>query len=170
MSPGRGDTSEACLVQSISAAETIYTYPMETHDSVNAMASAYAEQAVAIAREFNARFDYSENSLMELVAILAQLAAELPPGGPPSEELTEMCKLWGSYFGEVVRRRFGGEWSIDTYPGKQFATLTLNVSDNKLFPSLKIHRRLSEGDGDNVWTFYKMVRSRLEAKLGTKIQ
>jgi hypothetical protein len=23
--------------------------------------------------------------------------------------------MWGSYFGEVVRRRFGGDWSIETY-------------------------------------------------------
>src|SRR5947209_791966 len=143
---------------------------MEAHDSVPAMAEAYAHRAVIVAREFKITLDYSENSLLSLESILSQLALDLPPGGPSSEDLTEMCKMWGSYFGEVVRRHFGGDWSIETYPGKQFATLTLNVSDNKLFPSLKIHRRLSEGDGDNVWTFYKMVRSRLEAKLGTKIQ
>jgi hypothetical protein len=143
---------------------------METHDSVSAMASAYAEQAVAIAREFNARFDYSENSLMELESIVAQLALDLPPGGPATEELTEMCKMWGSYFGEVVRRRFGGEWSIDTYPGKQFATLTLTIGGNRLFPSMKVHRRLTEGEEDNLWTFYKMVKARLEALPGSTIQ
>jgi hypothetical protein len=143
---------------------------METHDSVNAMAGAYAEQAVVIAREFNARFDYSENSLMELEAIVAQLAADLPPGGAPSSELTEMCKLWGSYFGEVVRRRFGGEWSIDTYPGKQFATLTLTIGGNRLFPSMKVHHRLTQGDGDNLWTFYKMIKAKLEALPGSTIQ
>jgi hypothetical protein len=143
---------------------------METHDSVNAMAGAYAEQAVLIAREFNARFDYSENSLMELEAIVAQLAADLPSGGPPAEELTEMCKMWGSYFGEVIRRRFGGEWSIDTYPGKQFATLTLTVGGNRIFPSMKVHRRLTQGEQDNLWTFYKMVKSRLEALPGNTVQ
>ena len=97
---------------------------METHDSVVSMTEAYAHKAVIIAREFNARLDYSENSLMELEGILSQLALDLPPGGPSTDELTEMCKMWGCYFGEVVRRRFGGDWSIDTYPGKQFATLT----------------------------------------------
>ena len=39
---------------------------METHDSVGSMTEAYAQKAVIIAREFNARLDYSENSLMEL--------------------------------------------------------------------------------------------------------
>ncbi|HEX4605069.1 MAG TPA: hypothetical protein VH724_13805, partial [Candidatus Angelobacter sp.] len=144
-------------------------YPMETHESVSAMADSYAQKAVIIAREFHAKFDYSENSLMELEGILAQLAQDLPPGGPSSEDLTEMCKMWGSYFGEVVRRRFGGEWSIESYPGKQFATLTLNVAGNKLFPSMKIHRRLTAGETDNIWTFYKMVKARLEALPGPAI-
>ena len=143
---------------------------METHDSVSAMAGAYAEKAVAVARELNARLDYSENSLLEVEGILAQLALDLPSAGPSSDELTEMCKLWGSYFGEVVRRRFGGDWSIETYPGKQFATLTLNVGGNKLFPSMKVHRRLTAGEGDNLWSFYKMVKAKLEAGPGGMVQ
>jgi hypothetical protein len=123
---------------------------METPDSVDSMIDAYAQQAVIIAREFNARLDYSEDSLMELEGILSQLALDLPQGGPSANELTEMCKMWGCYFGEVVRRRFSGDWSVDTYPGKQFATLTLTVAGNKLFPSMKIHRRLTEGEAENV--------------------
>ena len=122
------------------------------------MVRAYSEQAVALAREFNAQLDFSENSLMELETILAQLARETS-----RHDITEACKIWGSYLGEVVRRRFGGGWSIETYPGKQFATLTLDVSGNKLFPSIKVHRRLTEGDGDNVWEFYRKVKARLEA-------
>lgn len=142
---------------------------MDTHDSVNAMAGAYADQAVVIAREFKATLDFSENSVMELETIVSRLAHDMP-NGAPSDELTEMCKLWGSYFGEVVRRRFGGDWSIETYPGKQFATLTLNVYGTKLFPSMKVHRRLTAGESDNLWSFYKMVKSKLEAIPGGKVQ
>ncbi len=134
------------------------------------MAAVYAEKAVVLAREFKARLDYSENSLMEVETILAQLARELPTAQPATEDLTEICKMWGSYFGEVVRRRFGGEWSIETYPGKQFATLTLNVGGGKLFPSMKIHRRLTEGEADNVWSFYKMIKARLESAPGGLVQ
>jgi hypothetical protein len=143
---------------------------METHTSVASMAAVYAEKAVVLAREFKARLDYSENSLMEVETILAQLSRELPAAQPASEDLTEICKMWGSYLGEVVRRRFGGEWSIETYPGKQFATLTLNVGGGKLFPSMKIHRRLTEGEGDNVWSFYKMIKTRLESTPGGMVQ
>jgi len=135
---------------------------VHAHDSVDAMVNSYAEQAVALAREFNAQLDYSENSLMEVEAVLAQLAREMPGSKPSSDEVSEICKVWGSYVGEVVRRRFGGEWSIETYPGKQFATLTLNVNGNKLFPSIKVHRRLTVGEGDNVWEFYRMAKTKLE--------
>ncbi len=138
---------------------------MQSHDSVNAMAGAYAEKAVQTAREFSAQLDYSEHSLLEVETILDRLAA-----GPQAEDMTETCKMWGSYLGEVVRRRFGGEWSIETYPGKQFATLTLSVGGRKLFPTMKIHRRLTQGQDDNVWSFYKMVKARLEAAAGGRIQ
>ncbi len=134
------------------------------------MAGAYAEKAIATAREFNAQLDYSENSLMEVEAILSQCAGRTPAGGPPSEDVGEMCKMWGSYLGEVVRRRFGGEWSIETYPGKQFATLALTVGANKLYPTMKIDRRLTQGESENVWSFYKMIKAKLEAAPGARIQ
>src|SRR5215471_9865190 len=134
---------------------------MPTHESVASMVGAYAEQAVQQARDRNAQLDYSENSLVEVEAILSQLAQQMNNGSSP-EELAEVCKTWGSYFGEVVRRQFGGEWSIETYPGKQFATLTLNIGGNKLFPTIKVHRRLTEGQDESVWSFYKMVKMKLE--------
>ena len=138
---------------------------METHESVTAMAGAYAEQAVQKAREFNTQLDYSENSLMEVEGILAELARQALEG----DAAGEICKMWGSYLGEVVRRRFGGEWSVETYPGKQFATLTLSIGGNKLFPTMKVHRRLTQGEDDNVWSFYKMIKAKLETE-GNKIQ
>lgn len=84
--------------------------------------------------------------------------------------MSEICKIWGSYLGEVVRRRFGGEWSIETYPGKDFATMTLNVGGSKIFPTMKIHRRLTRGSDDSVWSFYKMVKARLETAPDGRIQ
>src|SRR5262249_15871537 len=136
---------------------------MHSHESVAAMAGAYAEQAVAAARKFGATLDYSENSLQEVEDILCRLEQQAPANGLAREPLDETCKMWGSYLGEVVRRRFSGAWSIETYPGKQFAPLTLSVGGSKIFPSMKVHRRLTQGESDNVWTFYKMVKARLEA-------
>lgn len=129
---------------------------MQSYSSVDAMVNSYCEKAVSLGQQFNADLDFSENSLMELETILAQLERKMP------SDVNEACKIWGSYLGEVVRRRFGGDWSIETYPGKQFATLTLNVNGNRLFPSIKVHRRLTEGADDNVWEFYRKVKAKLE--------
>lgn len=143
---------------------------IEAHDSVAAMAEAYAQKAVQAARSFNTQLDYSENSLMELEAILDQFARQMAASQPSSDELSEICKTWGSYFGEVLRHRFGGDWSIESYPGKSFATLTLNINGNKIFPSMKVHRRLTQGEQDNIWSFYRMVEAKLEASSGGKVQ
>lgn len=143
---------------------------IETHDSVTAMVEAYARKAVKAGAELSAALDFTENSLMELETVLDRLSHDIASAEPSSDELTEVCKIWGSYFGEVIRLRFGGDWSIETYPGKQFATLTLTVTGNKLFPSMKIHRRLVQGAGENIWSFYKMVKARLEAAPGRRLQ
>jgi hypothetical protein len=140
---------------------------MQSHESVADMVSAYAGRAVDTARDAGVSLDYSEGSLMQLEELLEGLTQK--PVSQP-EDLAETCKTWGSYLGEVVRRRFGGEWTIETYPGKQFATLTLTVRGNKLFPTMKVHRRLTQGQDDNVWSFYTMVKARLESAPGGRIQ
>ena len=95
----------------------------------------------------------------------AQNTAGLEAGvrGEVEEQMVMMAKLWGGYLGEVVRRRWGGEWAMETYPGGNFATLTLNVRGAKLFPSMKIYRRLTEGSGEDVWAFFQKIRQKLTA-------
>jgi len=34
---------------------------------------------------------------------------------------------------------------------------------------MKIHRRLTEGEADNVWSFYKMVKAKLEPAHGPSV-
>jgi len=137
---------------------------MESHASVAEMVFSYSEQAVKAAEELSINLDYSEGSVAKLESVVDKVT---PREG---DDMAEACKMWGSYLGEVVRRRFGGEWSIETYPGKEFATLTLSVGGAKLFPTMKIHRRLTRGSDDNLWVFYKMIKDRLEAAPGGKIQ
>ena len=156
------------------------------HNSLDEMMQEYAERATDLARDFQVELDYSEESLEGLERILAQLSEEhrafrssamqgnpaladgRPEQGTPAveDQMVMMCKLWGGYLGEVVRRRWGGEWAMETYPGGNFATLTLNVRGAKLFPSMKIYRRLTEGAGDDVWAFYRTVAAKLGSPPG----
>ena len=143
------------------------------------MIADFAAAAVNMARELEITLDYSEASLERLETLLDGLFRDIhhpavrdleQPPAPSGEQMDDLCRLWGSYFGEVVRRRWGGEWALEQYPGKPFATLVLNIAGTKLFPSLKIFRRLTEGDGDNVWSFYEQVRAKLAAAPGARVQ
>ena len=150
-----------------------------TYNTIEDMVQDFAQGAVDIARQFEITLDYSEDSLQQVESILAQLHNELrggPPGvtspqpKPPGDQMEMMCKMWGGYFGEVVRRRWGGEWTIETYPGGNFATLTLTLPAGKIFPSIKVYRRLTEGEPDNLWKFYQTMRPKLAAAPGAAVQ
>lgn len=121
-------------------------------DSVEQMVFEYASEAVAQARAAKVQLDFSEASVEKLEELV---------GAASPQNLDEASKMWGAYFGEVVRRRWGGDWSIESYPGAQFATLTLTVHGSKLFPSMKIYRRLTQGASENLVTFYASVKERL---------
>lgn len=148
------------------------------HEDLSAMMQSYAEQAVAAARAQQIELDYSEESLKQVENILERLDGPIARGAPsgssgaaPADaETEELCKVWGGYLGEVVRRRWGGEWMLETYPGGNFLTVALSTPGGTVFPSMKIYRRLSQGAGENVWTFYCMMRDRFRARPGGKVQ
>ena len=142
---------------------------MEQKD-ISAMMLAFADEAVKMAREgFETELDFSESSLQQVEQILSHLCNEMPESAGESA-VDEMSKVWGGYLGEVVRRRWGGERTIDYYPGGQYLIITLNVNGSRLFPSMKVNRRLTEGPQENVWDFYKTVKARLESKPGGRVQ
>jgi hypothetical protein len=118
------------------------------------MMRAYAEEAVRRAwSEHRQRLDLSESSVDLLEKIL---------DGQSTEDLEFQTRLWGSYFGEVIRRRFAGEWEFSQYPGGGLAAVpTLLVRGSRLYPLVKVYRRLTLGEAENLPAFYKMVAARL---------
>ena len=132
------------------------------------MMRGFAEQAVRLGREFKVHLDYSENSLQEVEHLLGRLHDDMSKSD--ANKIEEMAKIWGGYFGEVVRRHFGGEWSIEKYPAGDFLIVTLNVNGARLFPSMKVHKRLTQGSGEDIWSFYQAVRAKLQAQPGAKVQ
>ena len=118
------------------------------------MMSAYAEEAVRLAwKDHRQRLDLSESSVDVLEKIL---------DGQSAEDLEFQTRLWGSYFGEVIRRRFAGEWELSQYPGGGVAAVpTVLVRGSRLYPLVKVYRRLTLGEAENLPAFYKMVSARL---------
>jgi hypothetical protein len=119
------------------------------------MMSAYAEEAVRVAwNDHHERLDLSESSVDLLEKIL---------DGQSADDLDFQTRLWGSYFGEVIRTRFKGEWEFSQYPGGGVAAVpTLLIGGSRLYPLMKVYRRLTLGQSENLPAFYKMVAARLD--------
>jgi len=119
-----------------------------------------ADEAVSVAREqFGFALDYSSGSIESLETVLANISSRVDVAEKDATELT--LKRWGGYLGEVVRRNFGGEWKLIQYPGRAAAVPALVIAGSQIYPLMKVYRRLTLGEAENVWKFYEKIRSRL---------
>lgn len=123
-------------------------------ETVEAMIGAYSEEAIRVAwRQHRKVLDFSEQSIDVLEEILA---------GQAASDLEYQTRTWGSYFGETLRQRLGGEWMLEQYPGLTSVIPALEIHGSKLFPSMKVYRRLTIGESENLPAFYRMVLSKFE--------
>jgi hypothetical protein len=128
----------------------------ETFADLDAMMEAYAESAVTVAREeFRQQLDYGGGSLVAFEAVLSELTER----GDLDYDFE--VKLWGSYLGEVLRRRYTGGWEMTLYPGGVAAVPAVEVRGSRLFPLMKVYRRLTMGDAESIAAFFDMVTERL---------
>ena len=115
-------------------------------------------------REFRQQLDFSAESIDGLDEILVLV------GESPELDLEFEVRLWGSYLGEVLRRRYAGAWEMTQYPGATSAGSTpaggvaapaVDVRGSRVFPLIKVYRRLTMGEEEDVRAFFSMVTERL---------
>jgi len=120
------------------------------------MMEAYAEAAVTVAHEqFRQRLDYNAESMVAFEAVLSELAEK------GELDYDYEVRLWGSYLGEVLRRRYTGRWEMTQYPGGVAAVPAVEVRGSRLFPLMKVYRRITMGDAESIAAFFDMVTERL---------
>jgi hypothetical protein len=123
---------------------------------LGAMMEGYALAAVELGRcEFRQKLDFTSESIDGLDEILVLV------GESPELELEFEVRLWGSYLGEVLRRRYAGIWQMTQYPGGVAAVPAVDVRGSWIFPLMKVYRRLTEGEEADMRSFYAMVTERL---------
>jgi hypothetical protein len=123
---------------------------------LGAMMEGYAQAAVELARkEFRRDLDFSADSVDALDDILVLVSES------PEKDLDFEVRLWGSYLGEVLRRRYVGGWEMTQYPGGTVAVPAVDVRGSRLFPLMKVYRRLTVGEEEDLRSFYTMVTERL---------
>jgi hypothetical protein len=120
------------------------------------MMTEYANEAVRTAwRDHRLSLDFGDASIEILEQILV---------GQAPVDLDFQTRLWGSYFGEVIRRRFGGEWELTLPPaGGNAVAPTVIVNGSRLYPLMKVFRRLTMGEAEALPAFYQMICDRLGA-------
>ena len=120
---------------------------------------AHARHAVELAKtRFQATLDYGTESLQVLETLFDRVEYAMPD--PESKEtLGLLTRLLGSYLGEVIRRKHGGEWIIWT--DKHGKTMALQVGDATIFTHNKVKKRLERGPEHNIWSYYQGVLASL---------
>ena len=93
---------------------------------------------------FGQKLDFSADSINALDEILVLL------GESPEIDLDFESRLWGSYLGEVLRQRYAGSWEMTQYPGAGHAAPAVDVRGSRLFPLMKVYRRLTVGEEEDL--------------------
>jgi hypothetical protein len=127
-----------------------------TYPDLGAMMEGYAQAAIELARrEFRQHLDFTSESIDGLDEILVLV------GESPELDVDFEARLWGSYLGEVLRQRYAGSWEMTQYPGGAVAVPTVEVRGSRLFPLMKVYRRLTVGEEEDLRAFFAMVTERL---------
>ena len=130
--------------------------------TVGDMMAAYAEDAIDFAKQkYGVHLDGSRESVEKVEAMAEKLYRSIPRGrlgklfaqGPSEQELITICKMLGGYIGEVFRGAKGGEWSIN----EQFSAIGIQRGGSWIFPPAKVHKRLTNGVEDNLWSYFRIV-------------
>lgn len=128
----------------------------QAFSDLGAMMEGYARAAVERAREhFHQTLDFSAASIDALDEVLVLVSES------PELDLDFEVRLWGAYLGEVLRHRYAGVWEMTPYPGGVVAVPAVEVRGSRLFPLIKVYRRLTIGEEEDLRSFFSMVTGRL---------
>ena len=125
----------------------------------------HAELAVKVAaEEFDARLDYSPQSLETLDVEIESLREE----GLDGEAAAEVLFVFGCYLGEVMVRTLKGAWtSTPRSPLKDISPwpMVVTLPDRSAWDAIgKVYRRLELGDSEFLPAFFEWaVRGRRRA-------
>jgi hypothetical protein len=130
---------------------------------------AYAEGAVKVAaKTYHVKLDFSEESLKTTEKIFNSLHREATRNsfiklfirGLTEKQISSAALMLGVYIGEVIRRIHGGEWIEEEPAGSgEFA---LKIGSARLRPIPKAYKRIVNGPGDDIWSFYQTITKELK--------
>jgi len=123
-----------------------------------------ADYAVRMAKKrFGQELDYSEDSLFILEKLVEQACQQFGKrngGGEASTNaINHTAIVWGSYLGEVMHRKWGGDWII----GKE-SNRSMVINDTYFSPINYVYQRITGQFQDNVKQYFDEIASKLSSK------
>jgi hypothetical protein len=114
---------------------------------------AHSQTAVKTAKlKYGESLDFSGDSLEGVERIMTKMQ------NLSEEQITEQSKLWGIYVGEVIRRSYGGEWSlIDGVPD-------LTLGGKPASPLAKVRKRIVDGPMENLKYYFQSIMKQLSSQ------
>jgi hypothetical protein len=105
--------------------------------------------------------DYTQDSLEAIERLLGKMHNHYkfaaPGQGPNEEQLASASKMWGIYIGEVIRRHYGGQWSV-----ANDGTLALSIGETQIYPVAKAHKRIVDGPMENIRYYFSAMMKVLQ--------
>ncbi len=149
--------TESCMQSSLPERDTLKArLTSAVYPDLEAMMAAYAAAAVQLAAQlFHQTLDYQPQSLDAFEAVLSELAEHNDLDYEPE------VRIWGSYLGELIRIRYSGSWIMADYPGGQTLMPAVDIRGSRIFPLMKVYRRLHSGEQESIAAFFNLVSERL---------
>ena len=105
--------------------------------------------------------DYTPDSLDAIERMLGKmhnLSKYAAAGQAPGEEhLATASKIWGIYIGEVIRRHYGGQWSL-----AEDGVLSLLIGEAQIYPIAKARKRIVDGPTENIRYYFSSMEKVLQ--------
>jgi hypothetical protein len=123
---------------------------------------AQSQAAIKTAKlTYDEALDLSSESLEQVERIMSKLHKQATEAGPDQlteQQISELSTLWGIYVGEVIRRYYGGQWSIiDGAPD-------LTLGGKNATPIAKVRKRIVGGPMDNLKYYFTSIMKVLSSQ------
>ena len=132
-----------------------------------------AEQAVANAATHNIHFDYTTDSIQQVETLLAAMH-DAYVTDPSAVSVNLSAMRYGAYIGEAIRRSDPlcqndptCGWQTDHHVAGP-KSYPFSWRGGESFPTAWCYKRIVNGDEDNVWVKYTLLRDRtIEGRLSS---
>jgi hypothetical protein len=140
----------------------------DTHDLMQQMMAAYADDAVNAARQmFSVELNYTPDSVQQVEFMLGELSRSVRRNwlqrlfrlGMTEDQTDTIAKMFGGYIGEIMRKDKGGTWQIIDSPTGEGNVIALVNGEDKIFPPAKAYKRLVNGKEHDVWLYFQVLMS-----------